>query len=63
METKAELPQQSRKASLPDAQTYLLSFPEKQQGVCIPTETLNISLQLFINLRKGCGVTQTSQTY
>jgi hypothetical protein len=61
--TKAELPQLIRKASLTHAQTYrnLLSFQKKHQGSSYLMEILTCSLQLFLNLCKGCGVTDITE--
>jgi hypothetical protein len=59
--TKAELPEQLRRASFAHAQVYLISFRWKQQGSTYRLETLKCSLQLFRNLPKDCGMTQTSQ--
>jgi hypothetical protein len=59
--TKAELPLQLRKASITLVSTYLLSYQWKQQGPEYRLETLKFSLQLFINLRKDCGVTDITE--
>jgi hypothetical protein len=60
MSPKAELPLRYRKVFLAFEPTYLLSYQYTQQGYGLTTP--NCSLQLLINFRKGCEVTDITES-